>query len=186
MATYRSQSRESRVPFPRSLEYSEARLAIVLVVGVLSNWLHAGEEDIVGLYRRPWPALMSWGAALALSPGLFAESPTRFPFVVIILILVGLGILSWKRQAAVLTKSKILFRPIFGTSLEIPLSAIKRVSRTERPRRIYRHPGGDAGWIEVSRLEFLVGGFYEIPFGYWGDIEGDLKKLMTSNTTRSA
>lgn len=174
------------MPFPRSLEYSEARLAIVLVVGVLSNWLHAGEEDIVGLYRRPWPALMSWGAALALSPGLFAESATRFPFVVIILILVGLGILSWKRQAAVLTKSKILFRPIFGTSLEIPLSAIKRVSRTERPRRIYRHPGGDAGWIEVSRLEFLVGGFYEIPFGYRGDIEGDLKKLMTSNTTRSA
>jgi hypothetical protein len=26
-------------------------------------------------------------------------------------------------------------------------------------------------------LEFLVGGFYEIPFGYWGNIAGDLNGL---------
>jgi hypothetical protein len=146
-------------------------------VGVLSTWLHAGEEDVVGFYRRAWPALISWGAALALSPGAvgaFAESPTRFAFVAVIALLLGLGTLSWKRQAAILTRTKILFRPTFGTSLEIPLNAIKRVSRVERP-------GGEAGWIQVCRLEFLVGGFYEIPFGYWGDIEDDLEWLLASN-----
>jgi hypothetical protein len=30
-------------------------------------------------------------------------------------------------------------------------------------------------------LEFLVGGFYEIPFGYWGDIDRDLERLLASN-----
>jgi hypothetical protein len=30
-------------------------------------------------------------------------------------------------------------------------------------------------------LEFLVGGFYEIPFGYSGDIERDLERLLASN-----
>jgi hypothetical protein len=89
-------------------------------------------------------------------------------------LMVGLGALSWKRQAAVLTRTKILFRPIFGTGLEIPLSAIRRVSRVERP-------GGDVGWYDACRLEFLVGGFYEIPYGYWGDIEGDLNRLIASN-----
>ena len=143
-------------------------------MGVLSSWLHAGEEDVIGFYRRPWPALISWGAALALCPGTFAELPTRFAFVAVIVLLLALGILSWMRQAAVLTRSKILFRPTFGSSLEIPLSAIKRVSRAEQP-------DGAAGWIEVCRLEFVVGGFYEIPFGYWGDIEGDLKRLIASS-----
>jgi hypothetical protein len=30
-------------------------------------------------------------------------------------------------------------------------------------------------------LEFLIGSFYEIPFGYWGDIERDLERLLASN-----
>jgi hypothetical protein len=30
-------------------------------------------------------------------------------------------------------------------------------------------------------LEFLVGVFYEIPFGYWGDIERGSEGLVASN-----
>jgi hypothetical protein len=88
----------------------------------------------------------------------------------VILLLVGFGILSWIRQIAILTPSMILFRPTFGKPLRVPLSGIKRVSR----REVY----DEGGWIEVWRLEFVVGGFFDIPWGYSGDLIGDLKRLI--------
>jgi hypothetical protein len=48
-----------------------------------------------------------------------------------------------------------------GTPLEIPVAGVKRVTRLERP-------AGEAGWIEVYRLELLVGGFFDVPGGYLG------------------
>lgn len=109
--------------------------------------------------------------AVALSPALFVSSPlVRLLMASVILVLVGFGILSWIRQIAILTPTTILFRPTFGKPLRVPLSGIKRVSRREEY---------DEGvWIEVWRLEFVVGGFFDIPWGYSGDLIGDLKRSI--------
>jgi hypothetical protein len=146
----------------------------MFLVAIISKWLHEGEQNAIGLYRRPWVAIMSCSAAVMLSLGLFfGPASARLVIVSVVVLLLGFGVLSWKRQAAILTPVAILFRPIFGKTQELSLTGVKRVSRIERP-------SGEGGWIEVCRLEFLVGGFFDIPGRYLGDLAGDLEHLIAS------
>jgi hypothetical protein len=75
-------------------------------------------------------------------------------------VVAAFGLVCWGRQAAILTPSAILFRPAFGRPLEIPLAGIKYVTKIERPV--------EGGWMEIYRLELLVGGFFDIPCKYIG------------------
>jgi hypothetical protein len=145
------------------------------MVASFSGWLHDGELNVITRYRRPWTALVIWSMAVALSPVLFVGSRSERLIVgAMVMLLVGVGVLSWKRRIAILTPTAILFRPMFGTPLRLPLNGIKRVSRSEKP-------SGEGGWIEFCRLEFLVGGFLDIPWGYSGDLGGDVERLIASN-----
>lgn len=99
--------------------------------------------------------------------------PERMLATCLVALLAGFGVMSWKRKVAILTPTAILFRPLFGKPLELNLRGLKRVSRTEQL-------AGEAGWIEVCRLEFLVGGFFDVPWGYSGDLAGDLERLIVS------
>lgn len=146
------------------------------MVAIITKWLHEGERDAIGLYRRPWIAIATCSAALTLVVALlFGAVSVGLGNVSVVLLLSGFGILSWRRQAAILTPSTLLFRPLVGKPREMSLSGVKRVSRIERP-------SGEGGWMEVCRLEFFAGGFLDIPWGYVGDLAADLERLMASPT----
>ena len=77
----------------------------------------------------------------------------------VILVLVGVGIVAWLRKVAILTPTAILFRPVVGRPSELSLTGVKRVSKVLMT-------GSDAGDYEVCRLEFIVGGHLDLPWGY--------------------
>lgn len=142
-----------------------------VVKALFSDWLHAGEQDAVGIYRRPWILIACCSGAITLAVALvFSSLSVGLANVAVLLLLVGFGTLSWRRQAAILTPTAVLFRPLLGKPREFSLHGVKRVSRTER--------SSADGWIGVCRLEFLAGGFFEIPWGYVGDLAGGLERLI--------
>jgi hypothetical protein len=57
--------------------------------------------------------------------------------------------------------------------LRLPFSGVKRVS-------IQEQLDGEGGWVEVCRLEFEVGGFFDVPWGYWGRLREDLQQALAS------
>jgi hypothetical protein len=144
-----------------------------------SKWLHEGEQGAIGIYRRPRTPLFIGLAVVALSPALLARPVViRFVFASLVLVMIGVGILCWFRDAAILTPTFILFRPVVGRPFEIPLGGVKRVTRVELP-------GGEAGWIEIYRLELLVGGYFDVPSGYLGqhDLSSRVMELVASTST---
>jgi hypothetical protein len=99
-----------------------------------SKWLHEGERGVTGIYRRPWTPVFLGLAVIAVSPLLFAQPVAiRFVFASLVFVMIGVGILCWVRNVAILTPTSVLFRPVVGRPLEIPLGGVKRVSRVELP-----------------------------------------------------
>jgi hypothetical protein len=146
---------------------------------IASGWLREGERDSIGIYRRPWTVAITGAAVIAIAPALLVSSAAAKLMVAsFILAVAGIGILVWLRQAAIITRTAILFRSAFGTPLEIPLAGLKRVTRVELP--------GDGGWIEVCRLELLIGGFFDIPATYTGkdDFVKHIEQLVPPSAHR--
>lgn len=142
--------------------WNENKASADVVMPITLRWLRDGEQDAIGIYRRPWTALITFGVLFAVSPVLLASNlKVRLWTALLILVIAVAGTLCWLRQAAIVTRTAILFRPVLGKTLEIPLAGIKRLSRFQRP-------DGEYGWIEVHRIEFLVGGFFDIPGWYIG------------------
>jgi hypothetical protein len=130
------------------------------VLATVSTWLHEGERDAIGIYRNPWIPLTMGLAVMVLSPAAFLSTASaQFAIALVILVLVGFGTVCWLRKAAILTPTAILFRPVVGRPSELSLTGVKRVSRV-------LVTGSDAGDYEVCRLEFIVGGYLELPWGY--------------------
>jgi hypothetical protein len=143
-----------------------------------SKWLHEGERGALGVYRRLWTPLVIGLAVIAGSPLLFARPlAVRFVIASIVLVAVGVGILCWFRDAVIPTPTSVLFRPVVGRPLEIPFGGVKRITRVELP-------DGEAGWIEVYRLELLVGGHFDVPRGYLGqhDLIYRVRELVASTS----
>ena len=123
------------------------------MVASFSKWLHEGEQDAIGLYRRPWIAITTCSAAGTLFVALlFGAVSAGLGNVSAVLLLPAFGILSWRRQAAILTPSELLLRPLLGKPRRLFLQGVKRVSRIERP-------SGEGGWMEICRLEFFRVGY---------------------------
>jgi len=139
------------------------------VVASFSRWLHEGEQDAIGVYRRPWLAMVACSGAVVLSVALLLGAAFGLVSVAVVVLLSAFGILSWRRQAAILTPSELRFRPLLGQPRKLGLHGVRRVSRVAQR--------GEGGWTEVCRLEFVVGSF-DIPEGYVGDLAGDLERLL--------
>lgn len=136
------------------------------------DWLHDGEHNSIRVYRSLGSASLSWLVALFLSP-LIWKTPILGSGVA--LLLVSFGILSWRRKAAILTPTMVLFRPIIGKPLEVSLRAIRRV--TKRP---YAGEGfSDDDWYEVPYLELFVGGHFKITSAC-DDLIADLEQLIAA------
>jgi hypothetical protein len=130
-----------------------------IVPASLAAWLHEGERDVIEINRHPWIPGGIGAALIALSPALYvgASSASLLTFTVVQL-LVGFGIVSWLRKVAILPQTAILFRPVVGRPLEISLIGVKRVSKVV--------VSGEGGDYVIHRLEFIVGGFLDLPGGY--------------------
>lgn|SRR5262249_28927991 len=108
-------------------------------------------SPVIAVYRRggvvPLLAATAVVALLLISVGV--DSPGVAPFALVVWILFGISVLTWRRQAAIFTSDSLWVRPCLGHTLKIPLKGVKRA---------YIHPGLTHEDGPTVRVELLIGG----------------------------
>jgi len=122
-------------------------------------WWRVGEAQAIAVYRPNITVPLLATTALVVTFLTFVDlsQPGAVAFLVSAWILFSFPILIWRRRAIIFTPDFLLFRPVLGTPLKVPLKGVKHAYLSEA------EPGKGSDYSPCIRIQLLVGGEMNIP-----------------------